>query len=64
MWSLGIVFFILVTGKSPYQGSDNKLIVEQVKDGQVLMSSLTNSKKQLSKACINLVQRILVKNPR
>jgi serine/threonine protein kinase len=64
MWSLGIVFFILVTGKSPYQGSDNKLIVEQVKDGQVLMSSLTNSKKQLSKACIKLVQRILVKNPR
>ena len=64
MWSLGIVFFILVTGKSPYHGSDNKLIVEQVKDGQVLMSSLTNSKKQLSKACINLVQRILVKNPR
>ena len=64
MWSLGIVFFILVTGKTPYQGSDNKLIVEQVKDGQVLMSSLTNSKKQLSKACINLVQRILVKNPR
>lgn len=28
MWSLGIVFFILLTGKSPYHSSDNDVIVE------------------------------------
>lgn len=28
MWSLGIVLFILLTGKSPYESSENDLIVE------------------------------------
>ena len=64
MWSLGIVFFILVTGKSPYQGSDNDYILEQVKSAAVLKQLLHETQPKLSKQCLALINRILVKDPR
>jgi calcium-dependent protein kinase len=35
IWSIGIIAYILVTGRAPYYGNDDNRIIEQVKLGQV-----------------------------
>jgi calcium-dependent protein kinase len=33
MWSLGIIMYILLTGKAPYFGNDDEKIIDQAKKG-------------------------------
>ena len=62
IWSLGIVFFILLTGKAPYQGNDDKKIEEQVRKAAVNKSFLFDVK--VSKPALRLLDRLLCKDPK
>ena len=58
IWSVGVIMYILLTGKPPYKGSDERIIMDQVKTTplQVEGSQFLN----LSRDSINLLQSLLV----
>jgi calcium-dependent protein kinase len=61
MWSLGIVLYILLTGKSPYYGRDDDVIIAQAKNAKYNRSMLQH--KNLSKQAVNLIEALLNKDP-
>jgi len=34
MWSIGIILYILLTGKPPFDGADDKQIIKKVRHGR------------------------------
>ena len=38
MWSVGVILFILLTGKPPFDGKSDKEIIKKVRKGQFDMS--------------------------
>ena len=62
MWSLGIVLYILLTGKAPYYGNDDEKIINQVKKGNYNKKLLVEAK--VSKQAITLLEKLLTMNPK
>ena len=62
MWSLGIVLYILLTGKAPYYGNDDDKIISQVKKGNYNKKLLVEAK--VSKQAITLLEKLLQMNPK
>ena len=63
MWSIGIVMYILLTGKAPYFGNDDEKIIAQAKKGLInrnLLLECTN----ISKRALTLIDKLLVKDPK
>jgi calcium-dependent protein kinase len=60
IWSLGIVMYILLTGKAPYFGNNDEKITAQAKKGIFNRKLLLES--GISKRAINLVDNLLQKN--
>ena len=42
VWGLGIIMFMIITGKSPYNGQKNNLIIEKVRKGAYNKDILKN----------------------
>jgi calcium-dependent protein kinase len=62
MWSIGVVLFILLTGRPPFNGSDDKEIVRKVRRGHYHMDKKDFRKH--SPACKEFVRRLLQVDPR
>ena len=61
IWSIGVIMFILISGKPPFEGRDDKEILKKVKKGEVILTGVEWKKK--SKECIDLVKKMLTKDP-
>ena len=62
IWSLGIVMYILLTGKAPYFGNDDERIISQAKKGVFNRKLLTETK--ISKQALTLIDKLLEKDPK
>lgn len=60
IWSAGIILYILLTGIPPYQGRDNKSILEKVKHRPFKITS--GNSAGLSQDAINFLKRLLQLN--
>ncbi|OMJ90109.1 hypothetical protein SteCoe_7597 [Stentor coeruleus] len=61
IWSLGIIMYILLTGKPPYRGNDSAAIIKQAKENPFKITSF--KVKGLSLAAIDLLKSLLVIDP-
>lgn len=60
IWSTGIIMYILLTGRPPYVGRDNKAILNQVKNSPFKVTS--ENCKGLSTEAISLLKELLKVN--
>lgn len=61
MWSVGVILYILLSGRPPFDGSDDKEIVKNVKTG---LYSMTGPEwKTISKEAIEMIRKMLTYNP-
>ena len=60
VWSVGIILYILLTGKPPYSGKDSHAIIEEIKEFPIL---ITPGRCQgLNYHAVDLLQKLLVKD--
>jgi len=62
IWSLGIVMYILLTGKAPYFGNDDERIIAQAKKGIFNRKLLIDT--EISKQALTLIDKLLAKDPK
>ena len=60
MWSIGLILFIMLTGKSPFLGRVEEEIRQQTKDGFYNKRLLYDLK--ISNGCMELIEKLLDKN--
>lgn len=60
MWSAGVILFMLITGKPPYDGIDDKDIVMNIKDDKLTME--VHDVPDVSSECRDLVHKLLERN--
>ncbi|CAD8070416.1 unnamed protein product [Paramecium sonneborni] len=58
VYSLGLVLYLILTGKEPYQSKTLDGLIEENMYGHIALSSLS-----LSPNCLDFLQRILIKTP-
>ena len=61
MWSLGVVAFILLSGRRPFHSRDRQEKIERIKHSEPNYASSAFAK--VSEAGISFVRRLLVKDP-
>lgn len=59
VWGLGVIFFMLLTGMYPFDGSKKKSIFRRIME-----KSINYSKYNFEKEEVHLLKRMLCKNPR
>jgi serine/threonine protein kinase len=59
VWGIGIILFILLTGKYPFDGSKRKSIFRRIRNKHI-----DYSRYDLSRDEVHLLKRLLCKNPR
>jgi serine/threonine protein kinase len=60
MWSMGVVLYILLSGKVPFPGDNNKEIIENVLAGEYHLEH--EGFKCVSPLAIDLINNLLVKD--
>jgi serine/threonine protein kinase len=60
MWSMGVVLYILLSGKVPFPGESNKEIIENVLRGEYHFNH--EPFKSVSDLAKDLIKRLLVKD--
>ena len=58
VWSIGVILFIMVTGKQPFKGKSKKEVFERIKNGEYDKATLSRSK--CSKEVKDLIRKMLV----
>lgn len=61
IWSIGVIFYILLSGKPPFDGLDDKEIIKKVKKGEILVNTMEWKKK--SRDAIDLLKKMMTKDP-
>lgn len=61
VWSLGVIMYILLTGKPPYTGKDTESILKQVRSSPLIITPF--KVLGLSKESVNLLQLLLCLSP-
>ena len=56
VWSIGVILFILLSGRPPFDGNDDREIVKSVKNGQYTMGS---EFKNISGEAKDLIKKML-----
>jgi len=59
IWSVGVIFYIMLTGKFPFNGTENEEVFEEIKNKELNMRYLNHSK--CSDSVKNLVSKFLIK---
>ena len=62
IWSVGIILYILMSGKPPFIGADDLEISNNVRFTDVVLHSADWRKK--SRDCIDFIRRLLLRDPR
>jgi len=62
IWSIGVILYILLSGKPPFDGKDDKEIVKRVKIGQYSLAG--PEWKKISKDAIDLIKKMLEYDPK
>lgn len=62
MWSVGVILYILLSGRPPFDGNDDREIVKSVKIGSYSLSG--SEWKNISKEGIELIKRMLTYDPK
>ena len=55
VWSMGVVLYTMVTGRMPFDDSDMKMLVQQIKRGV----TFHNPKQPVSESCKDLIRNML-----
>jgi calcium-dependent protein kinase len=61
IWSIGVIAFILLSGRPPFDGKDNDEIFKRIKQGHYSLS--TPEWKGVSHDAIDLVKKLLTFDP-
>jgi calcium-dependent protein kinase len=62
IWSCGVILYILLSGRPPFGGDNDKEIMERVAIGKYDLQSAPFNK--ISKNCIDLIQKLLIMDPK
>ena len=61
VWSCGVILYILLSGRPPFGGDNDKQIMERVAIGKYDLQSSPFNK--ISKNCLDLIQKLLIMDP-
>ncbi|CDW74871.1 protein kinase domain containing protein [Stylonychia lemnae] len=59
VWSIGVIMYMLLSGKPPFDGVDDKQIIKKVKKGEIHVNTIEWKKK--SRDAIDLLKKMLTK---
>ena len=62
IWSCGVILYILLSGRPPFGGENDKEIMERVAIGKFDLQSSPFNK--VSRSCIDLIQKLLIMDPK
>ena len=61
IWAMGVLFYVLLVGKYPFDGRNNQELFNKIKLGKYEISQAVQ--KRTSKEAINLLNRMLTFDP-
>ena len=62
IWSCGVILYILLSGRPPFSGENDKEIMQQVAIGKYDLQS--NPFNKCSKNCLDLIKKLLIMDPK
>ena len=62
VWSVGVIMFVMLTGRPPYKGSDEQVILDQVRNSPLSIDQ--QAFPFLSPASIDILQKLLIVEPK
>jgi calcium-dependent protein kinase len=62
VWSIGVMMYILLSGRPPFDGKDDKEIIKKVRAGDY--STNANEWKSISDEAVDLVDKLLEYDPK
>ena len=62
IWSCGVILYILLSGRPPFGGENDREIMDRVSTGKYDLQSSPFNK--LTRSCIDLIQKLLIMDPK